>query len=209
MQLLILDAPASEHPGLGRLLELHDVEPHGSAQGRLAVVGPGDVHVGARQVLLHLEIHHRTSGTQRNVGHLVNVGAVILPGRVLGGTPRWRERQRQAERRRCGPPVRLLPLRLRHRSPRMRSLGAPSDRGTGPRALDAQRTLTFAGLGAPSGPLSQSCALETLGMPHWCPTGSQSHHRPAGCGEYSHLQPRRQRRPPLVPPSALPQRASE
>src|SRR5436305_8070865 len=28
--------------------------------------------------------------------------------------------------------------------------------------------LTFP-LGAPSGPLSQSCALETFGTPHWCP----------------------------------------
>jgi len=29
------------------------------------------------------------------------------------------------------------------------------------------RELTFAGFGAPSGPLSQSCALEMFGMPHW------------------------------------------
>ena len=29
--------------------------------------------------------------------------------------------------------------------------------------------LTRAGAGAPSGPLSQSCALEALGMPHWWP----------------------------------------
>src|SRR6185295_8211991 len=46
------------------------------------------------------------------------------------------------------------------RAPSLRSGQAPPS---------APNQLTFWGLGAPSGPLSQSCSDEMFGIPHWCP----------------------------------------
>ena len=93
MQILILDAPAVDHLGLGRVGEIDDVGAFGAF---ITIDHPSDIGVRAVEFLLQLHVGHAQTRPQRDVAEHVDViAARLLRCPLRGGVLRREGKTKQ------------------------------------------------------------------------------------------------------------------